>query len=234
MNKKFISAILIFAMVLSFGSAFAAELPKVSDIAMVEAVVDMHDLKIMVGDQNGNFRGNVAITRAEMATVICRMLGLEQQAKDFVGNASFSDIQNHWALGYVETVAKHNILTGNEDGSFAPDEKMTFAQVTKALVNALGYKDIVEASTLSLNDYISLGEERGIIDKAQVSPEEIEAAKNEPALRSYVSMMVSAALNIPLPAAKSYNAATGKTEYVILDGQNGAELKTLRKSVFNR
>ena len=76
MNKKFISAILVFAMVLSLGSAFAAELPKVSDIAMVEAVVDMHDLKIMVGDENGNFKGNVAITRAEAATVICRMLGL--------------------------------------------------------------------------------------------------------------------------------------------------------------
>ncbi len=234
MNKKFISAILVFVMVISLGGAFAAELPKVSDIAMVEAVVDMHDLGIMVGDQNGNFRGNVAITRAEAATVICRMLGLEDAAKDFAGTPSFSDTQSHWAAGYIETVAKLDILAGKDNAVFAPDEAMTFSQLTMALVNALGYKDIVKSNSLSLDDYISMGEERGLIEKAQFSPEEIKAVANEPALRSYVSMMVSTALNIPLPEAKSYNATTGKTEYVILDGQNGTELKTLRKTVFNR
>ncbi len=231
MNKKFISAILVFAMVLSMGSAFAAELPKVSDIAMVEAVVDMHDLKIMVGDQNGNFKGNVAITRAEAATVICRMLGFEQEAKAFAEASSFTDMNGHWAIGYVETAAKHSILTGREDGTFAPDEKMTFAQLVVALVKALGYEELAKASSLSVSDYIAMGEKLGLLDNVEVSQEAIMNAADEPALRSYAAMLISAALNIPLPEAKSDDS---KTEYVILDGQNGTELKTLRKTVFNR
>lgn len=234
MNKKFISAILVFAMVLSLGSAFAAELPKVSDIAMVEAVVDMHDLKIMVGDENGNFKGNVAITRAEAATVICRMLGLEDAAKDFVGTASFSDTQSHWAAGYIETVAKLDILAGKDNAVFAPDEKMTFSQFTMALVKALGYEELAKASSLSIADYVAMGEKLGLLDKGLLTAEAVMNAADEPALRSYVAMLISAALNIPLAEAKSYNAQTGKTEFVILDGQNGTELKTLRKAVFNR
>ena len=234
MNKKIISAILVFAMVLSIGSAFAAELPKVDDIAMVEAVVDMHDLKIMIGDENGNFKGNVAITRAEAATVICRMLGLEDAAKDFAGTASFTDTQNHWAAGYIETVAKLDILAGKDNAVFAPDEQMTFSQLTMALVKALGYEELAKASTLSIADYIAMGEKLGLLDKVELSAEAVMNAADEPALRSYVAMLISAALNVPLAEAKSYNAETGKTEYVILDGQNGTELKTLRKAVFNR
>ena len=234
MNKRFISAILVFAMVLSMGCAFAAELPKVSDIAMVKAVVDMHDLKIMVGDQNGNFKGNVAITRAEAATVICRMLGLEDAAKAFSGTPSFSDTQNHWAAGYIETAAKLDILAGNDNAVFAPDEAMTFSQLAEALVKALGYEELAKASELSVSDYIALGEKLGLLEKDEISAEAVMNAADEPALRSYAAMLFSTALNVPLAEAKSFNAETGKTEFVILDGQNGTELKTLRKAVFNR
>ena len=234
MNKKFISAILVFTMVLSMGSAFAAELPKVNDIAMVEAVVDMHDLKIMVGDENGNFKGNVAITRAEAATVICRMLGLEDDAKAFADAPSFSDTATHWAAGYIETVAKLDILTGKENAVFAPDEAMTFSQFVQALVNALGYKELAKESTLTVADYIALGEKMGLLDKGEFTAEAVMNAADEPALRSYAAMLISAALNVPLAEAKSFNVQTGKAEYVILDGQNGTELKTLRKAIFNR
>ena len=79
-----------------------------------------------------------------------------------------------------------------------------------------------------------MGEKLGLLDKVELSAEAVMNAADEPALRSYVAMLISAALNVPLAEAKSYNAETGKTEYVILDGQNGTELKTLRKTVFNK
>ena len=57
-------------------SASAMTFPDVSkDSDYSTAVEYVSDLKIMVGDTQGNFNPNKIVTRAEMATIVCRVLG---------------------------------------------------------------------------------------------------------------------------------------------------------------
>lgn len=53
----------------------------------------------------------------------------------------FKDIDGHWAKGAIERMAKAELLKGNGDGNFRPDEKLTraeFAAVLDRLLDLLG------------------------------------------------------------------------------------------------
>jgi hypothetical protein len=61
-------------------------------------------------------------------------------------NASFSDIQGHWAQQSIEILASRWILNGINDTQFAPDTPLTRAQFAKMLAGALGLKEERSAS----------------------------------------------------------------------------------------
>ncbi|MBQ2889134.1 MAG: hypothetical protein IJE41_01640, partial [Clostridia bacterium] len=56
-KTKFIATLLVFIMLLPIGGSFAAELPVVNLAVISEAVTDLFELKIMIGDENGDFGG---------------------------------------------------------------------------------------------------------------------------------------------------------------------------------
>ena len=63
-------------------------------------------------------------------------------AKGQMGNTKFADMNNEakkWASGYVNVAVSEDIIAGFEDGTFRPDEQVTYAQVVKMLVCAAGY-----------------------------------------------------------------------------------------------
>ena len=86
-------------------SASALEFPDVSkDSDYSTAVEYVSDLKIMVGDTQGNFNPNKIVTRAEMATIICRMLG---QTENLQNSTIFTDVPlTHWANSNIAKAAE--------------------------------------------------------------------------------------------------------------------------------
>jgi hypothetical protein len=48
----------------------------------------------------------------------------------------FEDLEGHWGEAYVIDLYYDGIVSGNEDGDFAPDASITRAEITKMLVNA--------------------------------------------------------------------------------------------------
>jgi hypothetical protein len=48
----------------------------------------------------------------------------------------FDDMSGHWAEAYVLDLYYDGIVSGNEDGDFAPDASITRAEITKMLVNS--------------------------------------------------------------------------------------------------
>lgn len=53
----------------------------------------------------------------------------------------FSDIENHWSKAVVEELSKKKIISGYEDGSFRPDNKVTRAEFAKLVVSTLELKE---------------------------------------------------------------------------------------------
>ena len=76
------------------------------------------------GYEDGSFRPEQYITRAEFATMATRYAMLEQN-KDL----SFVDVNGHWAEEYINKAANAGWVKGYEDGSFGPEQYITRAEV---------------------------------------------------------------------------------------------------------
>ena len=93
------------------------------------AVSTLSKMGIIKGYEDGSFKPNDPISRAEFAAIAARF--------DPDGDktpASFSDVTSHWAKDEISVAANHGWIKGYEDGSFKPDQKITRAE-TMTLVN---------------------------------------------------------------------------------------------------
>ena len=89
------------------------------------AVGFMTENNIIKGYEDGTFRPNAPITRAEFATIVSKFD--EILGGDVKG---FYDVPaSHWALKYINSAYERGWVTGYEDGSFRPDRNITRAEV---------------------------------------------------------------------------------------------------------
>lgn len=187
--RKVLSFVLVLALVLgSFSMAFA----DFSDMAgekSSEAVSVLKDLGVVAGYPDGTFRPDQIVTRAEMARFIVAALGLEQFA---VGTTSkYSDMgQAPWAQGYVAYGTSLGFISGYPDGTFKPNQQVSFQEAASMLVRALGYTEaflpggwpaewMIKANSLGIFDDVTMasgaaGADRGAIAQMLYNSLELE------------------------------------------------------------
>ncbi|MBO5408062.1 MAG: S-layer homology domain-containing protein [Clostridia bacterium] len=142
--SKVLSLVLAIAMLLSVPT-FAAFTDVAADANYAEAVTVLSALEIINGYEDGSFRPDGKITRAEYSAIICRAIGMGDAAQGSVTD-SFTDVAaDHWANGYIATAQNAGIINGMGDGTFAPEAEVTYEQAVKMLVCALGYTNKAEA-----------------------------------------------------------------------------------------
>ena len=93
------------------------------------AVSTLSKMGIIKGYEDGSFKPNDPISRAEFAAIAARFDPNGDKTP-----ASFSDVTSHWAKDEISIAANHGWIKGYEDGSFKPDQKITRAE-TMTLVN---------------------------------------------------------------------------------------------------
>ena len=99
-----------------------------------DAIYDMASRMILTGYTDGTFNPDANITRAEFAAIVVRALGLEEG----MGTNAFSDISDTaWYCGYIETAAAYQIITGYEDRTFRPNDKITREQAMVMVARAM-------------------------------------------------------------------------------------------------
>ena len=134
--KKFISTILAAAVVLSTGSALAYT-DVAEDDSRAEAIVAVTGYDIMFGYDDGTFRPEETLTRADAAAYVCRALGLDEPSPAVT---AFSDVpQEHWASGCIDLAYQEGFVDGCGDGTFRPDDPINYEDAVKMVVAALGY-----------------------------------------------------------------------------------------------
>ncbi len=144
--KKFISFILSIIMVLSVNTAFASGSLEVSgksypqsfwdvpkDHWAFEYIAELTNRGVISGYEDGSYRPNNTVTRAEWAKIMVLAAGLPTSDN----NVYFTDMQNHWANIYVNTAK--NYLAAYTDGTFKPDQAAVREDVTVSLVKLKGY-----------------------------------------------------------------------------------------------
>ena len=154
------------------------------------------------------------INRAEAAKIIVTMLGLGDGEKT---ETNFIDVpMEYWASGYIQTAKQMGIINGHGDGTFKPEEKLTNEQFVKMLVCALGYEPAVIGGYPV--GYFTKATNLGITQNLDLTGTDI-------AKRRDVAVMIYNSLDIPIMYQDGYGDVVS---FVIADGKNGVEKKTLR------
>ena len=87
------------------------------------AVSTLTNAGIIDGYEDGTFKPNGNITRAEFATIAVRFF-----EATYEGENLFPDIDGHWAQDYINEAANAGIVDGYPDGTFRPQQYITRAE----------------------------------------------------------------------------------------------------------
>ncbi|WP_143811892.1 Ig-like domain-containing protein [Paenibacillus sp. SSG-1] len=98
------------------------------------AVAQMVQLGMMKGYENGTFRPNAEITRAEIAVTITNAVGQISKGTPEAGFADDSEIPD-WAKGSAAFLKQNGIMLGKDGNRFAPQEAATRAEAVTVLLN---------------------------------------------------------------------------------------------------
>ena len=135
----------ILALVLAFACAFTmfagAAFTDSADIKVDADVVDtLVSLGIVEGFEDGSFQPNGTVTRAQMAKMIYVLRTGNSDASAYNDEkSSFTDINGHWARGYIKYCQSLGIIAGKNATTFAPNASVTAQEAAKMLLVTLGY-----------------------------------------------------------------------------------------------
>ncbi|WP_141336859.1 S-layer homology domain-containing protein, partial [Brevibacillus formosus] len=98
-----------------------------------DAIRRANEAGLMNGYANGTFNPGGGITRAEMATIVYKHLGLNG---DGMPNNFYDVPADHWATQIIAAVSKEGYMAGYPDGTFHPQNTLTRAE-TVTIINRL-------------------------------------------------------------------------------------------------
>ncbi|MBR2567113.1 MAG: S-layer homology domain-containing protein [Paenibacillus sp.] len=99
-----------------------------------EAVNGMGSRLVISGIGGDLYNPDQAITRAEFAAIMVRAMGLKAE----IGTTPFSDVRSSdWYNGAVQTALDHKLISGYEDGTFRPQQRITREQAMVMIARAM-------------------------------------------------------------------------------------------------
>ena len=204
--KKLLALMLSVAMIFTVGTSVMAYSDVEEGAYVSEAVTVLSGLDTLQGFEDGMFRPEEEVTRAQMAAIVCRMLGYEEQAQASKGTTAFTDVAgNHWASGYVNVAYAQDIINGYGNGMFGPEDSVTYEQAIKMIVSALGYDLAAERKGGYPTGYIAIASAEGITKKAN-------GTVGKAANRGTIAVLVYNALEVNLMDQLAWSS-DGKDTY---------------------
>lgn len=189
-------------------SANAATFEDTAGMNCERAVSLLSSLGIIKGKTETDFAPAESLTRAEMTTIVLRLIGMENQVA--AGEPVFEDVtMDHWAYGNIMTAYKMGIVNGISTTQFAPDEPVTIAQLVKMVVIILGYEVSAEAKGGYPSGYLSEAAQLELLKGVSGSADDL-------ALRSNMAILCANALETELFEKLSY----GEDAYTYAKSEN--------------
>ena len=151
------------------GAAFTDQ----ADIKVDDEVVNtLVSLGVVQGFEDGSFQPNGTVTRAQMAKMIYVLRTGNSDASAYNDDkTSFTDINGHWARGYIKYCQSLNIIAGKSSTIFAPNANVTAQEAAKMLLVTLGYDPqkagLVGSSWASKTN--ALADEAGLLEDVNTS-----------------------------------------------------------------
>ncbi len=209
MKRKVLALIMSCMMLVSMAVSAAtySDVPETHD--RYEAINMLSSLDIITGYPDGTFQPDKEVTRAEMAALITRMFKLDSTA---VTEPPFSDVEvDYWAAANIVAAKNMNIINGFPDGTFRPQDNVTYEQAVKMIVCALNYGTAAEALGGYPGGYITQASKLNILNKAAYG-------NTLPAPRGVIAQLLFNSLEVDRLVAQIN--ADGTINYVKSEGGN--------------
>ena len=187
----------VLALVLAFACAFtmfaSAAFTDQADIKATDAVDMLVALGVVDGFEDGSFQPNGTVTRAQMAKMIYVLRTGKSDASAYNNDkTSFTDINSHWAAGYIKYCQSLGIIAGKSNTKFDPNGKVTAQEAAKMLLVTLGY-DANKAGLVGINwtsRTNALADENGLL-------EDVNTSFTGPCPRQYAAQLIYNAIDAP-------------------------------------
>lgn len=160
MNKRITLLLLLAFVVLSVCPAAASSFSDMASNKYEYAVNELEALHIVKGYEDGTFRPDEELTRAEFCSLMINTLGLDGIASNPT-ETEFADVpSSHWASGCIKLAYDMGIINGYGDGNFGPEDPVTYVQTLKILLNSMGYAPMAEDNGGYPTGYLMVGSSR--------------------------------------------------------------------------
>lgn len=159
-----------------------------TDIVASNAVNMLSALNLLNGYTDGSFKPDAIISKAELAKIIYVLKngGKDDKATNFTGmKTDLTDINGHWAEGYIKYGYTQGIIAGNGKGKFEPEKNVTGTEAAKMILTILGY-DADRAGLVGTNwdkNTLRLASDKNLFNDYNIS-------FSTGATRQYASQMV--------------------------------------------
>lgn len=172
-----------------------------------DAITTLTTLGVISGYEDGTFRPDNKITRAEFTVLVVRALAMENE-QTTEQTIPFEDLLGHYARLNVKTAYDMGIIAGFDDGTFRPDDNVTYEQAMKMMVCTLGYGNDAATYGGYPMGYLTIGVQLGLADG-------IAVPNSEPASRAVIAKLLSNALDVKM--LRPVTNAVGNTSYIQTD-----------------
>ena len=122
----------------------------------------------MIGYNDGTIRPGAAVTRAQAATILFRLMPDVSRTYYWAQVNPFSDVViNNWFNNAVSTTSNANVFKGMPDGTFQPNREITRAELVAAVVRymstppATGYPQFTDIAGHWAESYINAAAQQG-------------------------------------------------------------------------
>lgn len=157
-----------------------------------EYINDLYQQDIVKGVSETSFAPQINTTRAQFAVMLSRTLALQTTSKE----KEFKDTPG-WAEKEIQALFEAKIITGKENGDFAPNEIVTREQMATMLIRAYEYK---------MSTSIEVAKEKVYQDSKSIS----EFAKKNVQKVNQLGIMQGKSNNIFAPKDASTRAQAAK------------------------
>lgn len=141
-RNKLMAVFLTLALAFGMTPAFAVYTDADDSASYNDAACRLSDLGILNGYEDGSFGPYKSVTRAQIAKMIVCVMDKEDAAKTRGYSSRFFDVPDgHWAVPYINFAAQNGILKGYADGSFKPEQEVTYAELSAILLRMLKYTE---------------------------------------------------------------------------------------------
>ena len=219
--KKLLAMVLALVMTLSLAvSANAFKDDKSISDDYAESVAVLNGMGVFKGYEDGSFKPEGNITRAEVATIVYRIYTADVAKNDKSGLYAtynkFSDMAGAgWAQGYIGYCANASLVKGYPDGTFKPSGKVTGYEVLAMILRAVGYDKNNEFSGADWALHVAqTAQQLGVLDNVAKTTD-----LNAPASRELVAELLFQGIQ---KAQVTYTPAFGYVTDKVIGAKNNS------------